>query len=139
MTQKTKKKIWSDSSILKSIKNPTPDSYEVKIKAPEVTFMGGKNKPDFASVYLIMYPQDHVVELKSLKLYFYQFREKLFSYERIINVIYDDLMKVYKPERLRVMIDFNPRGGISSRLTIDSDWKSRGGKDKFKNWNESPW
>jgi len=134
-----KKRVWSDSSILKAIKNPSPDSYEVKIKAPEITFMGGKDRPDFASACLIMYPGEHVVELKSLKFYFHQFREKLFSYERLINVIYDDLMKVYKPERLRIMIDFNPRGGISSRLTVDSDWAARGGKDIFKNWNENPW
>ena len=53
--------------------------------------------------------------------------------------IYDDLMSVYKPERMRITIDFNPRGGISSTLTIDSDWISRGGDDKFKSWSEKPW
>ena len=44
----------------------------------------------------------------------------MLSYERVINVIYDDLVKVYKPNRLIITIEFNLRGGISSKLTIDS-------------------
>ena len=130
---------WSDPTLLKTLKNPSKESYEVKVKAPEFTFMGGKNKPDFASIYLVMYPGKYVVELKSLKIYLQQFREKIFSYERIINVLYNDLMSVYEPERLRITVDFTPRGGLSSVLTIDSDWLSRGGEDKFKSWSEKPW
>ena len=44
-------------------------------------------------------------------------------------------MKVYEPSRLRIVMVCNPRGGISSKLTIDSDWESRGGEEKFKDWN----
>ena len=73
-----------------------------------------------------------MIELKSLKLYVYQLREIIVSYERLINIIYNDLMEVYEPERLRIVMICNPRGGISSKLTIDSDWKARGGKEKFK-------
>jgi len=43
-------------------------------------------------------------------------------------------MDVYHPERLRIVMICNPRGGISSKLTIDSDWKARGGDEKFKDW-----
>jgi 7-cyano-7-deazaguanine reductase len=43
-------------------------------------------------------------------------------------------MEVYDPERLRIVMNCNPRGGISSRLTIDSDWATRGGEEKFKDW-----
>jgi len=133
MTQKPKK-IWSDASILKAIGNPSGDGYEIKIKCPEVTFLGVRKQPDFASVYITFYPKDKVVELKSLKEYFYQFRMKLLSYERLINVIYDDMIKIYDPHRLRIAISCNPRGGISSKLTIDSDWSIRGGKEKFRDW-----
>ena len=59
-------------------------------------------------------------KLKSFKIYLQQFRNLMLSYERVINVIYDDLVKVYKPNRLIITIEFNLRGGISSKLTIDS-------------------
>ena len=63
------------------------------------------------------------------------------SYERLINIFYEHLVEVYEPERLRLVMVFNPRGGISSKLTIDSDWSVRGGKEKFKDWinKEEEW
>jgi 7-cyano-7-deazaguanine reductase len=125
---------WSDPSILKSITNPTAAGYEVKIKSPEVTFLGVKDQPDFADLFITVYPRERVVELKSLKIYLQQFRNKIISYERLVNVIYEDLMSVYSPDRLRVVMVFNPRGGISSKLTIDSDWTARGGEEKYKDW-----
>ncbi len=128
------KREWSDVSGLKTIKNPTRGAYEIKIKNPEITFLGARGQPDFASAYITFYPGEQVIELKSLKEYFFQFRSRLFSYERLINVVYDDLMQVYDPARLRLVMTFNPRGGMSSRLTIDSDWDSRGGQEKFRDW-----
>ena len=132
---------WSDKSVLKSIPNPTTDAYEIKVKNPEVTFEGARGQPDFASVYITMYPSSSVIELKSLKEYFFQFRSRVLSYERLINVVYDDLVAVYEPQRLRVVMTFNARGGISSKLTIDSDWKVRGGSENFKDWlgQEETW
>ncbi len=129
-----RKRVWSDPEILTTIVNPTTLGYEVKIKNPEVTFLGVKNQPDYANVFITFYPNEEVIELKSLKIYFQQFRNKIISYERLINVVYDDLMNVYAPNRLRVTMEFNPRGGISSKLTIDSDWKIRGGDERFKDW-----
>ena len=105
------------------------------MKIPEFTFEGVRSQPDFASVYLTFYPDSKVIELKSLKEYFFAFRNQIFSYERVINVIYDDLSQVYDPARIRIVMICNPRGGISSKLTIDSDWKARGGQDKFKDWS----
>jgi 7-cyano-7-deazaguanine reductase len=122
---------WSDISILKSLPNPTKAQYEIIIEAPEVTFLGVPYQPDFAKIHLTMYPRKKIIELKSLKFYLQYFRDKVVSYERLINVIYEDLMNVYNPIRLRIILETNPRGGISSRLTIDSDWKSRGGKEIF--------
>ncbi|WP_205739224.1 MULTISPECIES: hypothetical protein [Halanaerobiaceae] len=123
-----------DPSILKSIPNPSEQAYETKIKIPECTFLGVQNQPDFATVYFTFYPDKKIIELKSLKKYIYQFRNIVVSYERLINVLYEHLMEVYQPERLRIVIICNPRGGISSKLTVDSDWKVRGGEEKYRDW-----
>ena len=132
---KRKKRNWhKNQSILKSISNPSKESYEIKMKVPELTFEGVRGQPDFANLYITFYPDDKVIELKSLKEYFFAFRSQIYSYERIINVIYDDMISAYKPTRLRLVMVCNPRGGISSKLTVDSDWVARGGKDQFKDW-----
>jgi len=125
---------WSETSILKKIDNPTSEAYEIKIHAPEITFIGAEAQPDFAVANITPYPDQSVIELKSLKQYFYQLRDTRISYERIINTIYDDLMDIYSPKRIRMVMEFNVRGGISSKLTIDSDWKVRGGKEEFNDW-----
>jgi len=130
-----------DRTLLKAIPNPTRQAYEIKTKIPEFTFLGVKEQPDFAVIYLTFYPGEKIIELKSLKHYVFQLRNIVVSYERLINIIYDDLMAVYEPERLRIVMICNPRGGISSKLTIDSDWKARGGKEKFSDWQiiEDEW
>lgn len=130
-----------DIDILKPIPNPTKECYEIKIQVPEFTFLGVSDQPDFAKMYLTFYPSNKIIELKSLKLYVYQLRDIVVSYERLINIVYDHMMKVYDPTRLRVVMVCNPRGGISSKLTIDSDWSVRGGSEVFKDWiqNEDVW
>jgi 7-cyano-7-deazaguanine reductase len=130
-----------DRSILKPIPNPTDKAYEIKIKIPEFTFLGVKEQPDFAVIYCTFYPGNKIIELKSLKQYVYQLRNIVVSYERLINIIYEDLCAVYEPVRLRLVMICNPRGGISSKLTIDSDWKIRGGKEQFNDWKivEDEW
>jgi len=136
------KKLYSsiDSSMLKAIPNPEKvKPYEVKIKQPEITFLGVYDQPDFATLYILMYPNGKVVELKSLKLYLQQYRDVVISYERLLNQIYDHMMEIYTPQRLRLVLDCNPRGGISSRLTIDNDWEALGGKEEYKEWREDTW
>lgn len=131
----TKKRTWNKNrDILKSIPNPSKEAYEIKMKIPELTFEGVRGQPDFANLFITFYPSNKVIELKSLKEYFFAFRSQVYSYERIINVIYDDMIEVYNPQRLRLVIICNPRGGISSKLTADSDWEARGGKDRFRDW-----
>ena len=141
MSDKPERRSWSDPSLLKSIPNPSRQGYEIKIKTSEVTFLGVRDQPDFADLYITLYPSDTVVELKSLKHYLFQFRSRILSYERFINVVYDDMMAVYAPNRLRIVAVFNPRGGISSRLTVDSDWATRGGSETFRDWigQEDTW
>ena len=136
------RKLYSeiDSSMLKGIPNPEKvKPYEVKIKQPEVTFLGVYGQPDFATLYLLMYPNGRIIELKSLKLYLQQYRDVVISYERLLNQLYDHMQEKYTPSRLRLVLDCNPRGGLSSRLTIDSDWIALGGEDKYKNWREDTW
>ena len=123
-----------DSRILKSIPNPSKEAYEIKIKIPECTFLGVQEQPDFANINIAFYPKNKIIELKSLKYYIYHLRDIVVSYERLINIIYDDLMREYEPDRLRIVMICSPRGGISSKLTIDSDWKARGGEEKYKDW-----
>ena len=108
---------------LNSIKNPSKGKYEIKITVPELTFLGVKNQPDFGILEVVMYPSEKVIELKSFKYYIYEFRNKIMSYERIINTIYEDIMRVYSPDRLILTMTCNPRGGIASVLKIDSEWR----------------
>lgn len=135
----SEKKLYDkiERGILKSLPNPTTEAYEAKIKIPECTFLGVHEQPDFATFYLTFYADKKIIELKSLKHYIYQLRDIVVSYERLINIVYEDLMEVYQPTRLRIVMVCNPRGGISSKLTIDSDWKIRGGGEQFKDWTSS--
>jgi 7-cyano-7-deazaguanine reductase len=122
-----------DPYVLKALPNPG-GAIELKHKAPEVTFLGAQDQPDFGTLYVTFYPSETVVELKSLKEYLYQWRDTAVSYERFLDVVYDHLMQVYDPLRLRLVLETRPRGGISSKLTIDSDWAIRGGKEQFRDW-----
>jgi 7-cyano-7-deazaguanine reductase len=134
MSEKKKRNWAKNRSILQTIPNPAGEAYEIKTKIPELTFEGVRGQPDFAKLYITFYPGDSVIELKSLKEYFFAFRSQVFSYERIVNVVFDDMMSVYNPMRLRLVLECNPRGGISSKLTVDSDWAIRGGNDAFRDW-----
>lgn len=128
---------FSQAHLLEKIPNPGNSAYEQKILMPEFTFLGVINQPDFGEVLLTFYPNEWTIELKSLKVYKDSFRDKPISYERLSNVMFEDIMHVYKPTRLRLMMRLRPRGGISSCLTIDSDWKIRGGNEEFRDWNNN--
>jgi len=107
---------------------------EIKHKAPEVTFLGVRDQPDFAELFITMYPNRKLIELKSLKEYLYEWRMVTVSYERFIDIVFEHLMSVCEPQRLRLVLVTRPRGGISSKLAIDSDWAVRGGKEEFRDW-----
>jgi 7-cyano-7-deazaguanine reductase len=123
-------KIWSaiDGSALKSLPNAAR-GYEQRITIPEFTFLGVKNQPDFGNITIWFYGKDRTIELKSLKEYLFQYRDTVISYERALDVMYKDLIKAYDPDRIRIEIEFRPRGGISSRMAVDSDWGHLGGSD----------
>jgi 7-cyano-7-deazaguanine reductase len=123
-------RLWDtiDGSVLKSLPNAAK-GYEQRISVPEFTFLGVKNQPDFGDITIWFYGKDRTIELKSLKEYLFQYRDTVISYERAIDVMYRHLMAAYEPDRIRIEIEFRPRGGISSRMTVDSDWGHLGGTD----------
>lgn len=124
------KKLWDsiDGSALKSIPNAAK-GYEQRITVPEFTFLGVANQPDFGFITIWFYGKDKTIELKSLKNYLFQYRDTIISYERALDVIYKHLLEAYGPDRIRIEIEFRPRGGISSKMTVDSDWGHLGGSD----------
>jgi 7-cyano-7-deazaguanine reductase len=125
-------KLWSsvDVSTLRSLPNAA-QGYEQRISIPEFTFLGVRNQPDFGSITIWFYGRDRTIELKSLKEYLFQYRDTVISYERAIDVMYKHLVAAYEPDRIRIEIEFRPRGGISSRMTVDSDWGHLGGSDSL--------
>jgi len=128
---------WSKAHLLHRIPNPTREAYEQKVLIPEFTFLGVSNQPDFGEILLTFYPGPWTIELKSIKVYKDAYRDVEASYERLANVIFTDIMQVYEPTRLRLMMRLRPRGGIASCLTIDSDWSIRGGKEQFADWKSN--
>ena len=73
--------------------------------------------PDFGVIRITYVPDSLCVELKSLKFYLWSFRNEGIFYERAVNQILDDLVAVTKPRWMRVVGDFNVRGGIKSTIT----------------------
>ncbi len=88
----------------------------VESDASELTLLSG-GAPDFGTIIISYVPDELCLELKSLKLYLWSFRNDGIFYERAVNHILDDLMLVTRPRRMEVIGDFNVRGGIKSVIT----------------------
>ena len=106
-------------SSLESFPNQFPDrDYEIEITYPEFTAVCPKTgQPDFGTIVIVYVPDSSVIELKSLKLYLADFRNRGIFYEHSINTILDDLVTACRPRRMRVIGEFNPRGGMTSKIT----------------------
>jgi 7-cyano-7-deazaguanine reductase len=104
---------------LETFPNQFPDrDYEVEITCPEFTAVCPKTgQPDFGTIIINYVPGRSVIELKSLKLYLFAFRDRGIFYEHSINTILDDLVAACQPRKMRVIGQFTPRGGISSKIT----------------------
>ncbi len=119
--------------LLETFPNPYPDrDYEIQMETAEFTSLcplGGiegdatdlkaleGGAPDFATIRISYVPAEQCVELKSLKLYLWSFRNDGIFYERAVNRILDDLAAKVAPVRMEVVGDFNTRGGIKSVIT----------------------
>jgi len=73
--------------------------------------------PDFGEIRITYVPDQRCVELKALKYYMLEFRNKGIFYEAVTNQILDDLVRVCEPRRMTVVGDFAARGGISTTVT----------------------
>ena len=99
---------------LASFPNPRPGrAYEVSFEAPEFTCLCPlTGQPDFATVKIRYVPDELCVELKSLKLYLWSFRDEGAYHEDVTNRILDDLVAAIAPRSMTVEADFYVRGGI---------------------------
>ena len=104
------------SEILETFENQYPDrEYEIDISCPEFTCVCPKTgQPDFATINLKYVPDKLCIELKSLKLYMFSYRNEGAFHEHITNKILDDIVEACSPIRAQVTGDFNLRGGIKT-------------------------
>jgi 7-cyano-7-deazaguanine reductase len=111
--------IASPRTILEAFDNPKPDrDYEVKFVFPEFTSVCPvTGQPDFATITLVYVPDRHCVEMKSLKLYYFAYRNKGIFYEGVVNTILDDLVATLKPRSMTVIGEFAVRGGTAGTVT----------------------
>ena len=107
------------SRTLEAVPNPHPDrDYEISMAVPEFTCLCPlTGQPDFATIRLRYVPDQHLVELKSLKLYLWSFRDEGAFHEEVTNRILDDLVVACAPRRMQVTGDFLVRGGIHTVVT----------------------
>ena len=113
--------IASPRSILESFDNPAPQrDYTIEFVFPEFTSVCPvTGQPDFATITVRYTPDRQCVEMKSLKLYFFSFRDKGIFYEAVTNQILDDLVAVLRPRRMTVIGAFNVRGGTAGTVTVE--------------------
>lgn len=104
-----------DPSMLEAFDNKHADrDYWVTFTCPEFTTLCPKTgQPDFATLTIRYIPGKKLVESKSLKLYLFGFRSHGDFHEDVVNIIYDDLVKLLKPKYMEVIGKFAARGGIS--------------------------
>lgn len=109
--------------------NPAPQrDYHVHMEIPEFTCLCPlTGQPDFANLYLDFVPDKKNIELKSLKLYIWSYRDQGAFHEAVTNRIVDDLVKAMQPRFLRLTAKFYVRGGIFTNVVVEhhkKGWRS---------------
>lgn len=106
---------------LETFPNPHPDrDYTIRIRMPEFTCLCPKTgQPDFAVLHLEYVPDRLCVELKSLKLYIWSYRDEGHFHEDVTNRILDDLVRACQPRFMRLTAEFNVRGGIYTTVVAE--------------------
>ncbi len=99
-----------------ALENPHPGrDYEIRCETPELTCLCPMTgQPDFATITISYVPGPSIIELKSLKLYLWSYRDEGAFHEDVTNRILDDLVAVANPRRMTVRTDWLVRGGIHS-------------------------
>jgi 7-cyano-7-deazaguanine reductase len=116
------------SRVLEVFPNPQPArDYTIRTNIPEFTCLCPKTgQPDFATLLLEYIPDQQCVELKSLKMYIWSFRDQGAFHEAVTNEILDDLVKVTAPRFMRLSAIFSVRGGIDTTVIAEhraEDWQ----------------
>jgi 7-cyano-7-deazaguanine reductase len=117
------------SKELEAFENPNPErDYEIEFDCPEFTCLCPMTgQPDFAKFTITYIPHKKCVELKSLKLYLWSYRNEGGFHEAVTNKILDDLVAVTKPRMMEIRGEWFVRGGITTYVTashVDLDWGS---------------
>jgi len=120
------------SKSLDSFPNPSPGrDYLIRMQIPEFTCLCPMTgQPDFATLFLDYVPDRKCVELKSLKLYVWSFRNEGAFHEAVTNRIADDLVRALAPRLLRLTARFFVRGGIFTHVVVEhrkKGWKPAAG------------
>ena len=107
------------SKILETFANPRPErDFEINMECPEFTCVCPRTgQPDFATIRITYVPDKICLELKSLKLYLWSYRNEGAFHEAVTNKILDDLVAACQPRKMTVVGDFNVRGGIHTTIT----------------------
>jgi 7-cyano-7-deazaguanine reductase len=118
------------TSTLETFPNPRPERrYEISIHCPEFTSVCPKTGlPDFGEIRITYIPDALCVELKSLKYYLIEFRNRGIFYEAATNQILDDLVTLLAPRQMTVVGDFSTRGGIKTMVTATFDKRAESGR-----------
>ncbi|OIO69308.1 MAG: NADPH-dependent 7-cyano-7-deazaguanine reductase QueF [Zetaproteobacteria bacterium CG_4_9_14_3_um_filter_49_83] len=121
LTQLGDKPTTQPSKTLEVFPNPNPDrDYHIRINTPEFTCLCPKTgQPDFAEIKLDYIPDQTCIELKSLKLYYWSFRNEGHFHEKVTNMIASDLIQVLDPRYLKVTAVFNVRGGVYTTVEVE--------------------
>jgi len=108
------------SAVLETFPNPARDrDYEIEIRCPEFTSLCPMTGlPDFGEIVITYVPDELCLELKALKYYMVEFRNKGIFYEAVTNQILDELVAACRPRRMTVVGDFSVRGGISTTVRV---------------------
>jgi 7-cyano-7-deazaguanine reductase len=106
---------------IETFPNPRPDrDYEIDIRCPEFTSMCPKTGlPDFGEIRIQYVPDQTCIELKALKYYLLEYRNKGIFYEAATNQILDDLVAACRPRRMTVTGAFTARGGITTSVMAE--------------------
>ena len=107
---------------IETFPNPAPHrNYQITHSCPEFTSVCPKTgQPDFATIDLEYIPSEKCIELKSLKLYYYSFRQEGIYYEAVVNRLLDELSQCCSPKWMKVTGRFNVRGGIASVVVAET-------------------
>ena len=109
------------SKDLETFANPYPDrDYTIEMECPEFTSICPvTGQPDFGTIRIRYVPDQQCIELKSLKLFLWSYRQEGAFHEAVTNTILDALVAACKPRYMTVVGDFNVRGGISTVVTAE--------------------